>query len=54
MDQHDIPYEQRRNPNLPYGYWCIADPDGYPHLIDEYGKRWKSLRSGISSDFSLA
>ena len=47
MDQHEIPYEQRRNPNLPYGYWCIADPDGYPHLIDEHGRRWPSLREYI-------
>ena len=47
MDQQDIPYEQRRNPNLPFGYWCIADPDGYPHLIDELGRRWSSLREYI-------
>ncbi len=47
MEQHDIPYEQRRNAALPFGYWCIADPDGYPHLIDELGRRWSSLREYI-------
>jgi len=46
MDK-DIPYEQRRNVNLPFGYWCIADPDRYPHLVDETGKRWASLREYI-------
>lgn len=46
MDQ-DVPYEQRRNPNLPFGYWCIADPDRSPHLIDELGRRWPSLREYI-------
>ena len=46
MDQ-DIAYEQRRNPNLPYGYWCIADPDRYPHPVDETGKCWASLREYI-------
>ena len=47
MEQQDIPYEQRRNINLPFGYWCIADPDGDPHLIDELGRRWTSLREYI-------
>ncbi|RIV85182.1 hypothetical protein [Aurantiacibacter zhengii] len=47
MDQQNIPYKQRRNPNLPWGYWCIADPDDYPHLVDEYGRRWPSLREYI-------
>ena len=47
MDQQDIPYEQRRNANLPFGYWCIADPNRYPHLIDEHGRRWPSLREYI-------
>lgn len=42
-----IPYEQRRNANLPFGYWCTADPDGYPHLVDELGQRWASLRDYI-------
>ena len=46
MDQ-DIPYEQRRNANLPFGYWCIADPDRYPHLVDENERRWPSLREYI-------
>ena len=46
MDQ-EIPYEQRRNPNLPFGYWCIADPEDYPHLVDEFGRRWPSLRDYI-------
>ena len=46
MDQ-EIPYEQRRNAALPFGYWCIADPDRYPHLIDEHGRRWPSLREYI-------
>ena len=46
MDQ-DIPYEQRRNPNLPFGYWCIVDPAHPPHLVDELGHRWESLREYI-------
>jgi len=43
MESH-IPYEQRRNPNLPWGYWCTVDPDHDPHLIDDSGRRWDSLR----------
>lgn len=45
--EQQIPYEQRRNPNLPFGYWCTVDPDHEPHLIDDTGKRWDSLRDYI-------
>ena len=43
MEPH-IPYERRRNPNLPWGYWCTVDPEHDPHLIDDTGTRWDSLR----------
>ena len=38
------PYETLRNPNLPWGYWCLNDPDGTPPLVDETGRRWQSVR----------
>lgn len=42
--EQQIPYEHRRNPHLPWGYWCTVDPDHAPHLIDDTGRRWRSLR----------
>lgn len=44
MSGKRIPYEQLRNPNLPWGYWCIAE-EGKPGITDEYGEHWPSLRS---------
>lgn len=46
------PYEERRNPNLPWGYWIVidaADPE-LPPLVDEYGQRWRSLREALWVD----
>ena len=40
-------YEERRNANLPFGYWLVVDDEEPPHLIDEQGQRWKSLRDYI-------
>ena len=48
----DIPYEDRRNPNLPWGYWIYIDAEvkGLPPLVDEYGHRWRSLREALWVD----
>lgn len=40
-------YEERRNANLPFGYWLVVDDEMPPWLIDEEGRRWKSLREYI-------
>lgn len=47
----DIPYEARRNPALPWGYWILIDAEGDSSrpLIDEYGRRWRSLRDALWS-----
>ncbi|KPF91883.1 hypothetical protein IP81_07395 [Novosphingobium sp. AAP83] len=44
-----IPYEQQRNPKLPWGYWITIDTYGDPDLplIDDNGVRWRSLRSAL-------
>ena len=42
--EEDLSYEMIRNPNLPWGYWCVADPEYEPALVDETGRRWDSLR----------
>ena len=42
--ERNPPYENLRNPNLPWGYWCLNDPAGDPPLVDETGRRWQSLR----------
>ena len=39
-----IPYERRRNPNLPWGYWCRVNDTEWPPLYDEEGTEWRSLR----------
>ncbi|MBX9898096.1 MAG: hypothetical protein K2Y17_09395 [Qipengyuania sp.] len=44
MTQKPIPYERRRNPNLPWGYWCVAQ-EGKSGIRDEFGEEWGSLRS---------
>ncbi|MCV0382615.1 MAG: hypothetical protein K5799_04040 [Erythrobacter sp.] len=46
---HDLPYEARRNPALPWGYWILIDAEGdsTAPLIDEYGERWSSLREAL-------
>ena len=49
MSAHDwieIPYTDRFNPNLPWGYWLVAqgELDGLPPLIDPLGQRWRSVR----------
>jgi hypothetical protein len=45
----DIPYEQRRNPNLPWGYWMIstAETEHWPPLRDEHGAQWRSVREAF-------
>lgn len=40
----DLPYERRRNPNLPWGYWCRVNDQEWPPLFDEDGREWRSLR----------
>lgn len=44
-----IPYERRRNPNLPWGYWCIAT-EGQHGITDETGQHWNSLREYLWCD----
>jgi hypothetical protein len=45
-DWIEIPYTDRFNPNLPWGYWLVAqgELDGLPPLIDPLGQRWRSVR----------
>ena len=45
----DLPYEARRNPALPWGYWILIDAEDDPKapLLDEYGERWRSLREAL-------
>ena len=45
----DVPYEARRNPALPWGYWILIDAEDDPSapLLDEYGERWRSLREAL-------
>lgn len=45
----ELPYEERRNPNLPWGYWIVIDADGSSSapLIDDQGRRWHSLREAL-------
>ena len=40
-------YEERRNATRPFGYWHVVDAEDPPHLSDEQGQRWKSLRDYI-------
>lgn len=50
--REDIPYEERRNANLPWGYWLIIDAIGdrrYP-LLGEDGRRWESVRAALWRD----
>ena len=45
-DWDEIPYTDRFNPNLPWGYWLVAqgELDGYPPLTDHTGQTWGSVR----------
>ncbi len=45
-DWDEIPYTDRFNPNLPWGYWLVAqgELDGLPPLTDHTGQRWRSVR----------
>ena len=45
-EQDEAPYEQRFNPNLPWGYWLVAtgETDGWPPLVDQHGRQWNSVR----------
>ena len=45
-DWDEIPYSDRFNPNLPWGYWLVAqgELDGLPPLTDHTGQRWRSVR----------
>lgn len=47
--RRDIPYEQRRNANLPWGYWLTAQGEVYstPPLADEEGRQWNSVREAF-------
>ena len=42
----DIPYEECRNPNLPWGYWlsAVGETGSGPPLVDEDGTEWASVR----------
>jgi len=48
-EDRNIPYEQRRNPNLPWGYWltAVGEVDGWPPLLDDQGNRWDSVRQAF-------
>lgn len=48
----DVPYEERRNPNLPWGYWLVIDAIGDPRspLLAEDGRRWESVRAALWRD----
>lgn len=48
MDK-DISYSDRRNPNLPWGYWLVADETeaGVTSLTDEDGRHWSSVREAF-------
>jgi hypothetical protein len=46
----DLPYERRRNPNLPWGYWCRVSDQEWPPLFDENGREWTSLREYFWSE----
>lgn len=43
MTDTAIRYEHVRNPNLPWGYWLLAEPNR-PGIVDETGEWWPSLR----------
>lgn len=45
-DWDEVPYEETFNPNLPWGYWLVAqgELDGLPPLTDHTGQRWRSVR----------
>ena len=45
----DLPYEERRNAALPWGYWitAVGEVDGWPPLLDEEGRQWNSLREAF-------
>ncbi|MBH9538184.1 hypothetical protein [Novosphingopyxis sp. YJ-S2-01] len=45
-DWDEIPYSDRFNPNLSWGYWLVAqgELDGLPPLTDHTGQRWPSVR----------
>lgn len=45
---YDIPYHERRNANLPWGYWLLAVGDASsPPLIDDMGRPWRSVREAF-------
>jgi len=48
-EDRSIPYEQRRNANLPWGYWLTAggEVDGWPPLVDDDGQHWNSVREAF-------
>lgn len=47
--RESLPYEERRNPNLPWGYWFVIDAVGDSHrpLLGEDGQRWESVRIAL-------
>lgn len=47
--REDMPYEERRNAALPWGYWITAtgEVDGWPPLVDEQGRQWNSVREAF-------
>jgi hypothetical protein len=45
-DWFDVPYEERFNAALPWGYWLIApgEVEEDTRLVDHEGRRWNSVR----------
>ncbi|OBX17783.1 hypothetical protein A9995_14820 [Erythrobacter sp. QSSC1-22B] len=48
-EDRTIPYERRKNPNLPWGYWltAVGEVDGWPPLVDDEGNHWNSVREAF-------
>lgn len=48
----EVPYEERRNANLPWGYWLVIDAIGDTRnpLLGEDGRRWESVRAALWRD----
>lgn len=50
MSGFEVPYEVRRNPNLPWGYWLTIDNQNWGEpIVDEEGNRWQSIRHALWS-----
>ncbi|WP_420606485.1 hypothetical protein [Novosphingopyxis sp.] len=40
-------YAADRNTSLPWGYWLMLDDHGDDRIIDEDGRRWRSVRENL-------